>query len=353
MKGSLICAGEGRPGTTVSGQNMKGLRELVTSLDAKGEPYVLVTVVRRVRPSSARVGDKAIVTANGEMTGFVGGHCTRELVVQQATECLRTGERKLLLVTSHPPVEIEEGVTVLPMTCASDGTVELFLEPRLSDPPLVIVGASQIADNLADLASRFGFLPHRISLEDQQTETMAEDPCVRLRQQFDTTWNKPVFGVVATMGRYDAEALSALADVPFQYMGLVTSPRRWTALRRELLEAGVRQDFIDLVTAPAGLNIGSVGPEEIALSILAQMVAGRRQGTQGTGGDTAVPPAGQSENPLHLGDSQGIDLVCGMTVDLAKSPYRFELDGTTYGFCCAGCRERFARDPEIYLHRRA
>lgn len=339
-------------------ERMNHFWETVRKLDERAEPYVMVTVVRRVRPSSAAVGDKAIVTADGEMEGFVGGHCTRELVIGQAQDCLNTGESKLVLVTPQPPADVEEGVTVLPMTCSSEGTVELFLEPRNVDPLLIIVGHSPIARALEELAPRLSFAPHRISLEEAGPGRSADDPLTRLRRQLSVRAKTGMYGVVATMGLYDVEGLMALADLPLRYLGLVASPKRWATVRTGLAEAGAPRELIEFITAPAGFDIGAVGPQEIALSILAQLVERRRRnGRARWEGRPPEKTSGSLELPVHDGGGevrrQVVDPVCGMTVDLATSPYRLEWDGTTYGFCCSGCRDRFARDPEKYVHSHA
>ncbi|MCL6600700.1 MAG: XdhC family protein [Alicyclobacillus macrosporangiidus] len=347
---------------------MGELIETARQLDERKEPYVWVTVVRRVRPSSATVGDKALVTANGELMGFVGGHCTRDLVVDQAKKCLITGESSLLLVTAHPPTQRMEGVTVLPMTCASEGTVELFLEPRHVEPVLLIVGNSPIAHALAELAPRFAFVPHRISLEASMDSGSAEEPVGKLRHQMGFRPGQTVYAVVATMGLYDVEAVMAAASIPLRYLGLVTSPRRWQAMHAELVEAGASNRLLEFVSAPAGLDIGAQGPQEIALSILAQIVERRRRGTGMAWDGKPVPGAEVKEHAdasmrphaTAVNESESaernreaphevIDPVCGMTVDLSKTPHRLEWNGTEYGFCCAGCRQRFARDPERYL----
>jgi xanthine dehydrogenase accessory factor len=338
---------------------MDNLWETAKGLDEQAEPYVLVTVVRRVRPSSATVGDKAIVTADGVMKGFVGGHCTRDLVIEQAKQCLETGENKLVLVTPQPPSNVEEGVTVLPMTCASEGTVELFLEPKNVDPLFVIIGDSPIAVALAELAPRFSLTPRRISLE-EASQTSSDGPVATLRSQLQFRTNAPVYGVVATMGLYDVDGLLALASLPLRYLGLVISPKRWTRLREDLAESGASTEFMDFVTAPAGLDIGAIGPQEIALSVLAQIVERRRRNSNVLwDGRSAEWTKASASSATHcervpaqkevVERQEVVDPVCGMTVDLAKTPHRLELNGVIYGFCCAGCRDRFARDPVKYL----
>lgn len=326
---------------------MDRLQAQIRRLHEQGVPFVQVTVVRRIRPSSATVGDKAIVTADGEIEGFVGGHCTRELVIQQAQACLRTGTSKLLLVTSMPPANSLEGVTVLPMTCASEGEVELFLEPQQVDPLLVVVGASPIAVALAELAPRFGFVARRLALE-SEAPNGTEEVKARLSRQLGVDIAGPIYGVVATMGLYDTDGLLTFAERPLNYLGVVVSPRRWTALRSELTEAGAHADWLDFVTGPAGLDIGALGPDEIALSVLAQVVERRRRPSERQWGPTQhVDAAVATESTPPLTDP-----VCGMSVDIAKTPHQFTWGGVTYGFCCAGCRDKFARDPDVYAPSR-
>jgi xanthine dehydrogenase accessory factor len=327
--------------------------ETAKRMDERVEPYVMVTVVRRMRPSSATVGDKAIVTTDGKMIGFVGGHCTKELVIEQAQECLRSGEKRLLLVTPQPPAHVEEGVTVLSMTCASEGTVELFLEPKHVDPLLIIVGDSPIAHALEEMASRFVFVPRRISLEKVKS-SCSEEPLEILRNQLATYNNTTAYGVVATMGLYDCEGLLALTHCKLRYLGLVTSPKRWTTVRSGLEMAGAPKEFIDFITAPAGFDIGAVGAQEIALSILAQIVERRRRNSnvqwEGQPEKRISKPEALSANGDRVTESHMVvDPVCGMTVNMEKTQFRFEHDGTIYGFCSSGCRDRFAKDPEAFL----
>lgn len=353
--------------STLGRARMDSLQETIAQLEADKAPYVQVTVVRRIRPSSANVGDRAVVTAAGEMVGFVGGQCTRSLVVGQAQKCLQTGESRLLLVTAHPPADAGEGVTVMPMTCASEGTVELFMEPKLSRPLLLVVGASPIAQALCELAPRFGFDAVQTALETGQGVASAKqaegdsggatvagnvgqrtsaDPVTRLRTPWVSHGSRARYGVVATMGLYDVDGVLALMDRPLRYLGVVTSPRRWMVLREELQNAGVPAGLCDLASAPAGIDIGASGPDEIALSILAQVVKQRRRGAamwspqpEAAHDDLQALESSNEEQPAATG--RVIDPVCGMAVDLATAKHVSVYEGTTYGFCCAGCKSKF------------
>jgi xanthine dehydrogenase accessory factor len=332
---------------------MHTIRDEVCLLEERREPYAVVTVVRRVRPSSANVGDKAVVTSDGRMFGFVGGHCTRRLVTEQARQCLETGQSRLLLVTARPHVEAGEGVTVLSMSCQSEGEVELFIEPKLPDPLLLVIGDSPIALALEELAPKFGWFPRRLALE--QMEATDGDPAERLKRDVSKVCEPGMYAVVATMGLYDGEGLLALQEFPLAYAGLVTSPKRWRSLREELFSAGVSAEFCDFVAAPAGYDIGAVGPQEIALSIFAQMIERRRRQTEiryhpssgMVSAEKATENAVSASKGHRLGT--GVDPVCGMQVDLDSTPYRTTYEGKTYGFCCPHCLRKFQDNPEAYL----
>jgi xanthine dehydrogenase accessory factor len=303
------------------------------------------------------VGDKAVVTSDGRMFGFVGGHCTRRLVTEQARQCLETGQSKLLLVTARPRAEADEGVTVLPMTCQSEGEVELFIEPKLPDPLLLVIGDSPIALALEELAPRFGWFPCRLALEQMETNDVV-DLADRLKRDVSKVCEPGMYAVVATMGLYDGESLLALREYPLAYAGLVTSPKRWRSLREELLSVGVSAEFCDFVAAPAGHDIGAVGSQEIALSIFTQMIERRRRQAEvrynppsGTVPTKATAEGSEPASPAQrLGTA--IDPVCGMRVDLDSTPYRTIYEGKTYGFCCPHCLKQFQHNPEAFVTTR-
>ncbi|PTX61314.1 xanthine dehydrogenase accessory factor [Melghirimyces profundicolus] len=329
---------------------MNTLQNEIRLLEEHREPYAVVTVVRRVRPSSSTVGDKAVVTSDGRIFGFVGGQCTHGLVTDQARQCLETGQSQLLLITPRPPAEAEEGVTVLPMTCQSEGEVELFIEPKLPDPLLLVIGDFPIALALEELAPKFGWFPRRLALE--QNQANGSDPLERLKRGVSEVCEPDMYAMVATMGLYDGDSLRMLRDYPLAYAGLVTSPKRWRSQREELIRTGVSAEFCDFVDAPAGHDIGAVGPQEIALSIFAQMIERRRRQTD----VRYFPPSGTSTSETVAGGTvststglgTGIDPVCGMRVDLDNTAYRTEHDGKTVGFCCPHCLSKFQQDPEAY-----
>jgi len=260
-------------------------------LASAGEPFALATVLDVRRPASARQGDRAVVTADGTVYGWVGGSCSEPTVVREALASLSDGESRLVST---------EG------SCASEGAVEILVEPQLPAPLLAIFGASPAADTLARLA---------VAIDWRVTRSLDE---------------KADAVVVATMGRGDEEALAAALAGPAGYVGLVASRKRADAVVAALRVNGVTDDALARLKSPAGLDLGPIRQEEVAVAILAELVAWRHARTP-----SAPPP------------EDAVDPVCGMTVSLATAE-TYVHEGATYAFCCAGCRARFEADPSRY-----
>jgi xanthine dehydrogenase accessory factor len=221
-------------------------------LAARGEPYVLATVTRVVRPASTRRGDRALVTREGSLQGWVGGDCSEHIVVREALAALAEGEPRLVRI--GPPgaeLEVPEDVVVAESHCASEGTVEVLIEPCTPTPLLAVVGDSPAARTLSKLARDIGW---RVS-----EEVVPDVDAV----------------VVASMGRGDDEALATALATGAHYVGLVASARRARSVLATLREAGVREESLARVHSPAGLDLGASTQEEIAVAILAQLVAWR------------------------------------------------------------------------------
>ena len=268
-----------------------------------GIPFVEATVVRCVSPTSARPGDRALILGDGTIEGFVGGSCADSTVRLQALRVLETGEPVLLRIepgdTDGPSAA--EGTVVVANPCLSGGALELFLEPHLPPPRVAIAGESPVARALAALCEPLGF---RARLEAQ-----AE--------------SGDFAAVVASLGHGDEDAVRRGLEAGCEYVGLVASRKRGAAVLDELRSAGVAEEALARVCTPAGLAIGADTHEEIALSILAELVAVRRS--------PAVPSAG----PVVERPREAVDPICGMTVVIGP-------DTPTAGdqaFCSEGCRD--------------
>jgi xanthine dehydrogenase accessory factor len=300
------------------------LLQLAADLAQRGEPFVTAVVVRRRPVSSSQPGDSAIITADGSFHGWLGGSCTQPTAIREALRALADGQPRLLMLTPDPESERRPGVDVFPMTCQSGGTVEIFLEPVLPAPRLVVFGSSPIAKALARLGQAMGY--SAVAIDDYLE--LADD---------STSPHAPCFSVVATMGDADEDAIRAALDLEPAYLGVVASAKRFASMRETLLARGVPAEALDRIHCPAGVRIGARTPEEIALSILAEIVERWRAEAR-----PAAPPATVSV------PAEAIDPICGMTVIIAKARHTAEHAGRTWYFCCGGCREKFLTDPGRY-----
>ena len=316
------------------------LLALASQLAAREEGFALVTVVRREPPSSARVGDAAVVTGNGDYYGWVGGGCTRSTVLREALQAIADGEPRLLSLSPDPSGERRPGLVALPMTCDSGGTVDIYVEPVLPVPDLVLFGTSPAVRTLARIGHAMGY---RVNVVDPDADKAAFPDAERvMREIAPDAVPKGAYVLVATMGERDLDAIEAIVPLSPAYLGVIASRTRFAQLRDALLARGVLPGALERIAAPAGLDIGARTPEEIALSIMAQIVERRRRPAReaGQGGS----PSSAREQPRDATDP-----VCGMSVTLAGARHHADVKGRKYYFCCAGCRTKFLADPERYL----
>jgi xanthine dehydrogenase accessory factor len=278
-------------------------------LGSEGTAYALATVVGVRRPASARTGNQAIVTQDGAIDGWVGGACSEPVVIREALRSLADGEPRLVKICPDGS-DAADGpdVVVAVSSCASEGTVEVFIQPHLPSPLLRVVGDSPAGRTLAELARAIGW---RVASGAGDADAV----------------------VVATMGRGDEDAIADAVASGAEYVGLVASTRRAGVVRAALrARGGVPEDRLAAVRSPAGLDLGPCTQEEIAVAILAELVAW----SHGRGG-----------SPGQL--LEATDPVCGMTVSVDGNDVTYEYNGTTYYFCCPSCRGMFEADPEKAL----
>jgi xanthine dehydrogenase accessory factor len=279
-------------------------------LTAQGVPFALATVVDVQRPASARRGDRAVVTADGEVDGWIGGACSEPIVVREALRALADGEPRLVRIgpSGGPGEEERRDVVLAESSCASEGVVEVLVEPQLPSLLLAVVGESPAAETLARLAPEVGWRVER--------ELVPHADAV----------------VLATMGHGDEEALEAALALRVGYVGLVASARRAGSVLASLRGRGVGEEALAHVRSPAGLDLGPGSQQEIAVAVLAELVAWRHTRS----GATAAPAV-------------AVDPVCGMEVAVSEATETATHAGQAYSFCCSGCRTRFEADPARYL----
>ena len=333
------------------------LIDKIYALKERGEAFVVATVVWAEKPTSARPGAKAVITGDGALTGWVGGSCAEPTVKREARKALEDGQPRLLRLC--PPEKlgdrVREGVTEVPMTCISGGTLEIFIEPLMAQPHLVVVGHLPIARALAAQGKGLGFNVTVMGLE-AVSERFPDADRVLDTLDFSQLEIQPnAYIAIASHGNYDEEALLAALNSEAAYVALVASRRRAQGLMQYLKESGLSEERLGRLKVPAGLDIGAVTPEEIALSILAEIVQHRRQGVLTLDRSNvsvrlrdlpvSAPPA-QSPTLEH---SEARDPVCGMMVEIATARYFLDYNGQTYYFCAKGCQRSFEAEPEKYL----
>lgn len=249
-------------------------------LQVEGTPYALVSVVRALPPASARPGDKAVVTQDGHLHGWVGGGCAQPAVIRTVRQVLSDGKAKLIRIS--PATEGSEkdlgDILEFGMSCHSGGTLELFVDPVMPPARLVVVGASPVAMSLAQLAPKVGFSVTAIAHEadpaaftDAQRVIASDDLSDALSLVAPGAWV-----VVATQGRRDVQALRLALGLSPRYVAFVASARKAQVLKESLVAAGSEPSAVEAIVAPAGYPMAATTPEEIALSVLAAVVSNRR-----------------------------------------------------------------------------
>jgi xanthine dehydrogenase accessory factor len=331
--------------------------EQADELTQRGEAFALATVVWRQGPSSGQPGSRAIITAAGELCGWIGGACAEPVVIREAKRVIAEGVPRLLLLgtpeqfagtwqfagtgqradtaqssdTAQSGPALPEGMIFVPISCQSEGALQVYVEPVLPTPHLVIVGRSPMAHTLADLAGALGWRAALVDWPDFSAADADERSMV----------------VVATQGHGDEEAIEQAVAARPAYLGLVGSRRRGASVLGYLAERGVPKDQLDLVHVPVGLDLGRTSHREIAVAILAELVQLRASGALAVG--AAAQPA--TASAVAAAPAEVVDPVCGMTVMVGPAGHPLDHEGVMYYFCSAGCRREFEKDPAAYVKR--
>ncbi|MGH7355105.1 MAG: XdhC family protein [Candidatus Rokuibacteriota bacterium] len=300
------------------------LLSLAAELERRGEPFVLATVVRCEPPTSAKPGAKALIREDGTLEGWVGGACAEPTVVREAREALRDGRPRLIGLTGEGgrTVGRTAGILEYPMTCHSGGTLEIYVEPYLPKPLLALVGHGPVIDALTALGRAAGYA----------VEVLPTGPT---RDGIAVTRRTSV--VVATHADSDEDALDWALRSEAGYVSLVASRRRAAVVAERLKARGVPAERLGRLKAPAGLDLGAVTPQEIAVSILAEIIQHLRS--------DKVSAAEVEARDVAAAATTARDPVCGMLVEIATAKHRSDVEGGTVYFCCGGCKVKFDREP--------
>lgn len=312
------------------------LFDRIAALERENAIFAIATVVSRQAPVSSHLGDHALVLADGHMEGFVGGSCSRDIVRRQALAAIANRQPLLLQIRnasslanddsgeseakaplddlpSEGTVPATERV-VVPMSCASEGEVDVYIEPRLPARTLLVIGCTPIAEALAQLATALDYAVVRVVVDDELRDVTSilgvRVLAVGALREFLTNLSQSeCVAIVASQGHYDELALQLLDAFDIAFLGLVASRRRAATVFGVLAQQGVAPDRIAMVRSPVGLDIGARTPGDVAVSILAEIIASAPQAS--VRHDSHAP-------------ATALDPVCGMDVDTASSLYRLE-----------------------------
>ncbi len=295
-----------------------GVLERAVDLARSGEAFVLATVVWREGPTSGQQGSRAIYTESGEIHGWIGGACAEPTFISEAKDALESGVPRLLaLGASERFGDPLSGTITVAMSCRSEGALQIYLEPVMAVPHLLVIGNSPMAITLSVLADQLDWNVELVDGPDFSEGLISERSAV----------------VIATQGHGDYDiVLGALKATP-AYIGVVASTRRGESLCSELLTSGVSTDQLAGLVIPAGLDLGSTTHKEVAVAILAELVRLRAQGA-------LVAPAKVQASAAET----TVDPVCGMTVNVGPENHPLRSGDATLYFCCVGCRATYARE---------
>lgn len=326
-----------------------------------GTPFVLATVVRCESPTSAKPGAKAVITAEGEIQGWIGGGCAQPAVLDSAKKALKDGQPRLIRISPTKGGEVEPGIVDFGMTCHSGGTLDIFIDPFIARPALLIIGASPAAQTLGVLAHHAGFaVQAAFPGADSEMFPLA----TQIIDGFDLSGlptETPPLVVVATQGKRDEGGLEAALTTTSPYIAFIASERKADKLRSYLKERGHDAERVGAIISPAGIEISATTPEEIAVSVLAGLIQARRSeklndpvaktsATSCCGSETVQ--TSQASSCCGTTESKGstaIDPVCGMSVQIQGAEHVTEYQDQSFYFCCAGCLHSFEKDPQSYL----
>jgi xanthine dehydrogenase accessory factor len=313
----------------------QSLLDLAYKLTQAGEPFVMATVVWCERPASAKPGSQAIIQENGELVGWIGGSCVQPLVTREAMRLLRDGGDAYLLRLGAPEGGIvRRDVRVFPMTCSSGGIVDVYIEPHLPQTHLLLVGESPIIAALQQLAPTIDFRVTQLAHANLNEVAITAQTYI----------------LIASHGHYDEEALEQALRSSAAYIGMVASRRRADICRDYLRACNMREEQIARLKAPAGLDIGAITPEEIAVTILAELLQVRRNALVKS--QHALVSGEQAstvdEQPIDNAAATAVDPICGMLVEIATARHHGSYEGHDFYFCCPACKRQFERNPTQY-----
>jgi xanthine dehydrogenase accessory factor len=298
-------------------------------------------VVKYQPPVSGKPGDKAIIQSDGKVWGWIGGGCVQPLVIREALRAMEEGSPRIVHIAPSAESEPENGSVNYPMSCHGGGALDVYIEPVLPKSRILIFGRSPAAQSLSKLGKAVGYGIGVVSHGATRELFPDADFIAKEITSGQIHHGSETFIVVATQGEHDEEALEQALRTDARYISFIASHAKAEKVIGLLAEKGASPQMLRRIKAPAGLSIGTSSSQEIAVSIIAEIIQAQKR---------CRPENSRPEESEPQEDSQSaMDPVCGMTVDMGESPYQSEYEGRSLYFCCAGCKQTFDAQPEKYL----
>jgi xanthine dehydrogenase accessory factor len=308
----------------------------IAELEKAGKPFAIATVIDTVAPTSAKPMAKAIINVDGKLEGWIGGGCSQDIIIEEALKCINTGKSVLIRLS---PNELNDETHSFKknflMACESEGTLEFHLEPVLPMKKMLIYGTTPSAETLANMGK---LLNYDIVVMGNNADKLSLLDGINTRNEFESI-DGASYAIVATQGKGDMRSIRlAIASDP-DYLALIASKRKGDKLMNRLLKKGTNKNDLKKIKYPAGLNIGAVTPQEIATSIMAEII------------QVSIPDLEEETivDFMQVKEGQEKDPICGMGVDTKNAEHLTEYKGEKYYFCCSGCLEKFESEPAVYV----
>ena len=315
------------------------LIDQISKYMGQGEEFAVAHVIWREAPSSGKPGDKAIILKDGTIIGWIGGGCVKGIAVKEAREAIRENRSRLVRIDPDEGNSEDSSHKTYRMTCHSGGTMELFIEPITPNPQLIIVGKSNIARALSKLAIATNLRVHVLS-NDVHKGMFPGVNNIHDRVDFSKiNIDKNTFIVVSTQGEDDEESIRKALETSCNYVGFISSLRKSVKIKEYLEQTELSTNRINELKIPVGMDINAKLPEEIAISILAEIVQLFRDPNRKE----------DQESDTAINDDTYINPVCRVAVSKKDAKHVLEYGAHTVYFCCDGCKVSFDTEPQKYI----
>jgi xanthine dehydrogenase accessory factor len=320
--------------------------EKTQELNKKNEPFAIAVVVRREAPSSSKTGDKVVINKFGELDGWIGGGCVKSIIIKEAEDAMKSGKPRLVKIGNSLSGAKQEDVIEYKMTCHSEGTVEVYIEPVLPAPHLLVMGNTVIARALVKLGKSAGYRVTAVAPDAKPGSFEKVDELITQLNLEHVKTSSSSFIVVATQGEQDEMALEQALSKPSAYIGFVSSRKKKAMVMAFLEQSGLDKKKLDNIHSPAGIDINAKTPEQVAISILAEIIKIQTNLPVTAGFTQYNETREEAGKPKFY-----INPVCGVPIDIKNPKHIIDYNGEMVYFCCDGCKVKFEENPKKYMEK--